>query len=137
MKIIVFVVSICHFCYSQTNNNTYLYFDKLSGKTYTVEINGKKENEKFYSKGVKRNGDITFHIGKEMFLFLRNKNKVDSCKIEHLKSIKLSDVDNLVKVVNKINPLYPHKVFPNLFLVEKLNDSIVLKYKVKWEYYIE
>ena len=72
-----------------------------------------------------------------MLSFIKNNNKIDSCRIEYLKNINMSNIDILIKKVNKTNPLYPYKVFPNLFLVEKINDSIIAKYKVKWEYYIE
>lgn len=114
---------------------TYLYFDASSDKTFSVEVNGKIITEQFYSKGINKNGDITFYINKEMFYL--KKKEVDTCKIEYLKNIKISNLSNLKIVVNKINPLYPYKVFPNLYLVEKINDSIIVKYKVKWEYYIE
>ena len=136
-NIIIIIILISHFCFSQkkTQQKTYLHFDSSSEKTYSVEVNGKTITEQFYSKGIKKNGDITFFIGKEMFYF--NKKEIDTCKIEHLKNIKISDINNLKKKVKKINPLYPYKVFPKLYLIEKINDLLIVKYKVKWEYYIE
>lgn len=138
MKNITFIIIlISQFCFSQqkVQQKTYLYFDASSDKTFSVEVNGKIITEQFYSKGINKNGDITFYINKEMFYL--KKKEVDTCKIEYLKNIKISNLSNLKIVVNKINPLYPYKVFPNLYLVEKINDSIIVKYKVKWEYYIE
>ena len=136
-NITIIMILISHFCFSQekVQQKTFLHFDATSEKTYSVEVNGRIITEPFYSKGVKKNGDITFYIGKEMFYF--NKKKVDTCKIEYLKNIKMSDLSILKKEVNKTNPLYPYKVFPNLYLVEKINDLLIVKYKVKWEYYIE
>ncbi|WP_430409133.1 hypothetical protein [Kordia sp.] len=122
---------------SQTNDeNTYLFFDNLSNETYSYEIgNGKMGTEKIYTKGIKKNGEITFYIRKEMFS--SNVKKTDTCVIANLKNIKMSNIEDIKKEVNKINPLYPFKVFPNLYLVEKINDSTIVKYKVKWQYYIE
>ena len=136
-NITIIIILISHFCFSQEKapKKTYLHFDSLSEKTYSVEVNGKITTEQFYSKGIKKNGDITFFIGKELFYF--NKKEVDTCKIEYLKNIKISDLNTLKKEVNKTNPLYPYKVFPNLYLVEKINESLIVKYKVKWDYYIE
>lgn len=136
-NITIIIILISHFCFSQERSKlkTYLHFDSSSKKTYSVELNGKTTTEQFYSKGIMKNGDITFYIGKEMFYF--NNKEVDTCKIEHLKNIKISDLNILKKEINKTNPLYPYKVFPKLYLVEKINDSLIVKYKVKWEYYIE
>ncbi|WP_046758702.1 hypothetical protein [Kordia jejudonensis] len=122
---------------SQTNEkNTYLIFDNLSNQTYSFEIgNGKIGTEKIFRKEKKKEGNIKFYIKKEMFL--SNKKQSDTCTIDNLKNIKVSKIEDLKKDVNKINPLYPYEVFPNLYLVEKINDSTIVKYKVKWQYYIE
>ncbi|QHI34984.1 hypothetical protein IMCC3317_03300 [Kordia antarctica] len=100
---------------SQTNEkNTYLLFDNLSNETYSYEIgNGKIGTEKIYTKGIKKNGGITFYIHKEMFL--SNKKQADTCVIGQLKNIKISNIEDLKKEVNKINPLYPFKVFQIYF----------------------
>lgn len=122
---------------SQTNEkNTYLFFDNLSNETYSYEIgDGRIGTEKIYNKVIRKNGEITFYIRKEKFSF--SKKEADTCVIGHLKNIKILNIEDLKKDVNKINPLYPFKVFPNLFLVEKINDSTIVKYKVRWEYYIQ
>jgi hypothetical protein len=72
-----------------------------------------------------------------MFRYYAKSTEIDSCNIKLLKVIKFSDLKTLDKEVNQVNPLYPYKVFPHLYLVEKINDSTILKYKVKWEYYIQ
>ncbi|MBC8755858.1 hypothetical protein H2O64_14365 [Kordia sp. YSTF-M3] len=127
----------CFFCLAQEvkKQNVYLHFDSNSKKTYLVEVNGKNIKEKFYTKGIKKDGEITFYIDKEMFL--SNKKQADTCSVIYLKNIKISNIEDLKKDVDKINPLYPYKVYPNLFLIEKINDSTIVKYKVRWEYYIE
>lgn len=131
------MVFISHFCFSQKKlkQKKYLHFDATSKKTYTIEVNGKIIAEPYYSKGVKKNGNITFYICKEMFY--SDQKEIDTCKIEYLKNVKMSDLSILKKDVNRTNPLYPYKVYPNLYLVEKISDSTIVKYKVKWEYYIE
>jgi len=137
-NIVIIVIAIfSQFCLSQSNNEerVYLEFNSSSEKTYLVEVNGRKIREKFYSKGIKKNGEITFYIGKEMLSF--NNTEIDTCRIGHLRNIKISNINDLKREVNKINAFYPYKVFPNLYLVEKINDSTIVKYKVKWEYYIE
>nr|WP_099565240.1 hypothetical protein [Gaetbulibacter sp. 4G1] len=114
----------------------YVYFDTFSKETYSYEVgNGKIRKKKVYIKEFKKNGNIIFYIGKEMLSL--DKKEIDTCRVEYLKNIKISDFNTLKKDVNKINSLYPYKVFPNLYLVEKVNDSVIVKYKVKWEYYIE
>ena len=120
----------------KSENKIYLLFDNSSMETYNYEIgNGKIRIKKVYNKVLQKNKDIIFYIYKEKFYF--KAKEVDTCKIECLRSIKISDLKKLKKEVNKRNSLYPYKVFPNLYLVEKINDSIIVKYKVKWEYYIE
>lgn len=137
MKNILIIICFTQFCFCQTKKEqaVYLNYDSNSKITYLVEINGKKVKEKFYSMGIKKSGEITLYIGREMFSSHIKKN--DTCKIDYLKNIKFSKIENLKNEVKKINPLYPYKVYPNLFLVEKINDTTIVKYKVKWEYYIE
>lgn len=132
---IIILLSNLSFSQNKERQIVYLYFDSTSEKKYSVEVNGRTIKEKYYNKGVKKNGNITFYIGKEMLSF--NNKEIDTCKIQYLENIKISNIKDLKKVVNKENPLYPFKVFPNLFLIEKINDSTIVKYRVKWEYYIE
>jgi len=138
-NIITIIISIflSHSCFSQIKEQRkkYLHFDTTSEKTYSIEVNGKIVKESFYTKGINKTGTIKFYIGKEMFSSI--KQEIDTCKIEYLKKINISDLNSLKKEVNRKNPLYPYKVFPNLYLVEKINHNEIVKYKVKWEYYIE
>ena len=137
-KLILFLsLMICQKALSQVNEKRiYVYFDGFSNETYSYEIgNGETGRERVYIKELQENGSIVFYIRKEMLSF--KENEIDTCEVEYLKNIKISDLKTLKKKVVKINPLYPYKVFPNLYLVEKVNDSTIVKYKVKWEYYIE
>ena len=134
----VILITYFHFSFSQSHERKYIMFDSSSNSTYEYEIgNGKKELRRVFIKENKKDGNITFHIKDKMFTYSYKSNEIDTCSIKYLKNIKFSNLKSLEEKVNKVNPLYPHKVFPNLYLVEKIGDSIILKYKVKWEYYIE
>lgn len=138
MKKLILLLTIIffQFSFSQSKEKKFIIFDSSSNSEFKEELgNGKKGIRKTFIKEYKDYGNITFYIGKEMFHF--DEKEVDTCKIEYLKKIKISDLNILKKEVNNVNPLYPYKVFPNLYLVEKINDSLIVKYKVKWEYYIE
>lgn len=122
----------------QAKEKKYIMFKTSSKSTYEYEIgNGKKGVRKTYVKEYKNDGNIDFYIKDKVFKFNLKTSEADTCNIKYLNNIDLSDIKTLENEVNKVNPYYPFKVFPNLFLVEKINDSTIVKYKVKWEYYIE
>ena len=134
--ILLFTIIFFQFSFSQSKEKKFILFDLASYSAYNEELgNGKVGIKKTFIKEFKENGFITFYIGKEMFYF--DKKEVDTCRIEFLDKIKISDINILKNKVNNLNTLYPYKVFPNLYLVEKINDSLIVKYKVKWVYYIE
>jgi len=141
IKKLIFIISIFPillFSQEQKKETVYLLFDTNSIDTYTFETgDGKVTSRAVYIKENKKYKNINFYIGKELFTFNKKKNEIDTCTIKHLKNIKISKIEDLKKIVNKINPLYPFKVFEKLYLVEKINDSTIVKYDVKWEYYIE
>ena len=123
--------------YAQNKETIYLNFDINSKETCrTLKDGGGYLNVKKFQKIKQKNGDLDFYICEELFLFKRNLEP-DVCSIKQVKNIKISKIEDLKKIVDKENPLYPYRVFPHLYLVEKINDSTILKYKVKWEYYIE
>ena len=141
IKKALLVLTFLFFCiaYTQEKETVYLNFDLNSKEMCKTLKDGGgyldiKKYQKIKSQSKKSN--YRFYICDELFLFKRGL-KPDTCTIKYLKNIKISNLINLKIEVNKINPLYPYKVFPNLYLVEKINDSIIVKYKVKWEYYIE
>ncbi|TRO66792.1 hypothetical protein [Christiangramia sabulilitoris] len=136
--IITFSLIICENLSAQNNNKDfYLIFDSLSNKAYEYEIgNGKVAEEKVYRKELKKNGDRIFYIKKELFRNINKANTIDTCNIESWPENNISNLSELKRKLDTINALYPYKVYPNLFLIEKLNDSIFVRYKVKWEYYL-
>lgn len=112
-------------------------FNSHSNSSDEYEMgNGKKEIRKNYIKELKKNEDIVFYINDNMFKYYK-RNEIDSSKIKHLNNSNFSKLKSLKKKVNEVNPYYPYKVFPNLYLVEKINDSLFVKYEVKWEYHIK
>lgn len=116
----------------------YIQFNSHSNKVYSYETsNGKYAKEMIYRKEKKGNGNYHFYIGKELFSFNSKKNIIDTCSVEKLKHISFTPIKKAKKKVDKTNGLYPYKVFNKVFLVEKINDSVIVKYDVKWEYYIE
>lgn len=133
----IILIFLSHHTVSQSNHKRYLLFNSPSNSSNEYEIgDGKKEIRKNYIKELRKNGDIVFYINDNMFRYYK-RNEIDSSKIKHLKNINFSKLKSLKKKVNKVNPYYPYKVFPNLYLVEKINDSLFVKYEVKWEYYIK
>lgn len=123
--------------YAQEKETVHLNFDLNSKETCKVlKDGGGYLNVQKFKKIKQKNGSIDFYICEELFSFKRNLNP-DIRNIKHLKSIKISQIEDLKNIVNKINPLYPHDVFKKVFLVEKINDSTIAIYDVKWQYYIE
>ena len=124
---------------AQVNNeDVYIIFESSSNKSYEYEVgNGEVGKEKIYRKELKKNGDMLFYIKKELFRYIGHTDPIDTCKIANWPKNNISKISDLKIKVDSINPLYPYKVFPNLFLFEKLNDSIFVGYRVNWEYYLE
>ena len=46
-------------------------------------------------------------------------------------------IEDLIKQVNKSNPLCPDKAFNKIYIIEKIGDKKSAKYEVKWQYYNE
>lgn len=122
--------------YAQEKETVYLNFDLNSKETCkTPKEGGGYLNIKKFRNIKQKNKDIDFYICKELFLF-KSGLKPDTCTIKYLKNIKISKIEDLKKIVKIENPLYPFKVFEKVYLVDKINDSTIVKYDVKWEYYI-
>jgi len=98
---------------------------------YHSEINTVNKYEKYVSKS-----KIRFYICKELFVWTK-KYKIDTCSVKNIKGINFSSILDLIEKVNNKNPLYPEKVFKKTYIFEKINDSVMVKYNVKWKYYIE
>lgn len=137
----IFICIWSNFCLTQNKETIFLYFDASSKESCNIPQSQKdryneKPNLKKFVKIAQKDRNIEFYICKEQFLY-RKEDKRDTCKISLLNTIKFSKIDDLMRKVNKVNPLYPDKVFKNIYIVEKINDSSFVKYKVKWQYYIE
>ncbi|MFK7749124.1 MAG: hypothetical protein AB8B65_12085 [Kordia sp.] len=144
MKRYILIAFILFFYISNAQNEKeyFLLVDSESNELCQVS---KKDNGRYHSKTntsdtyLKTKSSLKeysyrFYICKELFL---SNTKIDTLSINYLKDVKISDITDLKEAVAKTNPLYPFKVFPNLYIVEKIDASTLLKYKVKWKYYVE
>lgn len=148
MKTIIITITIVFlvygFVFSQEKQSVYILFDSSNDEPCIVtkndshKFNEASSNSKKHEK-IKSNSNeymYRFYICKEQFL-LKKETKVDTFSIDYLKKINTSKISTLKKIINDINPLYPSKVFDKVFLIEKINDSTIVKYDVIWQYYIE
>jgi hypothetical protein len=125
--------------YGSTKKTIYLFFDRNSNETCKVlkDGGGYLDQKKFQKiKSFQSKFRYRFYICNELFLLEKNKN-IDTCTIEYLQNIKFSNVENLRKTINQVNPLYPWKVFKKVYIVEKIDEEKIVKYDVKWQHYIE
>lgn len=130
-------LNLSQIIFCQVLETKYLMFDLVNNPNYTYETgSGKNVTRCRYVKEEKKNGVVVFFIENNRFVF----TPLDSqtyCKRVKRQNVVFSDVDSLLTIVNKTNPFYPYKVFPNLYIVDSITDDEIMKYKVKWEYYIE
>lgn len=143
MKKYIFIISYLIFNFSSAQKVEKVFLEFNSDSNEFCDIS-KKDRGRYHSivdtkkfiktKSSLKNYSYRFYICKELFL---SDKESDTCSINYLHNIKFSKIEDLKKKVYDTNPLYPYKVFPNLYLVEKINDSTIVKYKVKWEYYVE
>ncbi|MFI2741963.1 hypothetical protein ACG2LH_04425 [Zhouia sp. PK063] len=139
--IYIFICLWTNVCLAQNKETVFLYFDANSKELCNIPQDqkgryNKNSNLKRFVKIVQNDKNTIFYICKEQFINSQ-KDKRDTCKVNLLNTIKFSKIENLIEQVNKVNPLYPDKVFNNIYIIEKINDSFFVKYKVKWKYYIE
>lgn len=138
---LIFIFALSQKIIAQQNKTIYLLFDSKSNEICNIpkseqgRYHGDTKAKRFLKINTNIN-EVKFYICKERFLLYSN-SKNDTCSVKFIEKIKISDIFELKKIVNKENPLYPYKVFKNIFLIEKINDSTFVKYKVKWQYYIE
>ncbi|MGB6269763.1 MAG: hypothetical protein WBF67_12220 [Olleya sp.] len=131
--------------FSQTNDSIkevedkiYILFDIESKLEYSYENgSGSTETSKVFVKEEKNNGEVDFFIKKELLKFYNNKKELDTICLNHFKDLKFSIIEELRKIVDKKNQLYPYKIFNNIILIEKLSEDKYLQYRVRWEFYIE
>jgi hypothetical protein len=119
----------------------YLFFDATSTSTCEVgpEMEGRFQESKrvkSFEKVASSSGDIRFYLCKELFQYASSDGVAEISETE-LSKLEFSDLDDLIKKVSKENPLYPSKVFPKIYVIEKGEGQTYLKYPVEWKYYIE
>jgi len=130
-----------NYAIGQQRQTIYLNFDSLSQEICIIPKNEiqnyhDKSEVKKYQKKIQKNGEVFFYICGELFILPKNTLK-DTCSIDDLKNIDLSDIFKLKKNVESVNPLYPEKVFEKVYLIEQINEKYFVKHEVNWEYYIE
>jgi len=126
---------------AQEKSTKYVFFDSNSSEICKIPESQQGRYHgttsiKRYIKTMKKDETIDFYICNELFS-LNKKTNIDTCSTDYLKTIKLSKIEDLIIRVNKENPLYPDQVFEKIYIIEQINDSTLLKYNVKWQYYIE
>lgn len=139
-KIVQFTLCLLLLFSGQTRV-VYLFFDASSPSTCEVgpEMAGRfheSKSVKSFEKAKSKTGDIRFYLCKELFQYASSDGVAEISETE-LAKLEFSDLDNLIKKVSKENPLYPSKVFPIIYIIEKGEGKSYLKYPVEWKYYIE
>lgn len=137
-------LSLSSFAMGQSQKPIYIYFEENSSEMCTIpsEQRGRYHGDKRVKKykkinsAEKNNYSHQFYICNELFIFA-NKGKIKKCGIEYLDEIKFSDIQELTTTAYNKNPLYPFKVYPNIYIVEKANENEIYLYAVKWLYYVE
>lgn len=112
----------------------YLFFNQdKSEKIKVINEDGETSEIDKYRKIIQENGNIDFYIGQEVFTHYP-KSKIDTCKNAVLKHVKLSKVCDLYKTWEKSGLFLNTNVFNTIYILEKENDSFIIKYEVKWQY---
>lgn len=125
------------FSYSQEKEIFLLFNSTVQPQTCNWNEKDKVKNE--YEKGsiIKNSKELTtYYINHELFQEIPSqKSSIHPCSI--IKRLNFSDINELKAIVKKKNPLYPFKVFPNIYIIEKLHGDNYKMVKVKWLHYIE
>lgn len=139
-RIIQFVICLVLLFSGQTRV-VYLFFDASSPSTCDVgsEMAGRfheSKNVRAFEKVKASTGAISFYLCKELFRY-EGADEVEEVSQAELGKLKFSDLDDLIQKVAETDPLYPSKVFPKIYVIEKGEGESYRKYPVKWEYYVE
>jgi len=135
-------ISLIFFIF-HSKQEVHLYFEPSSTETCTLHESqfGRFHSEtqvKRYVKIQQVNDEIDFYICNEKFQFKVLKHTLDrGISSSDIRSIKFSDINDLLEEVQKNNPLYPNSLFDKIYIYEKQRDGSFIKYEVAWEYYIE
>lgn len=119
----------------------YIYFNSSSDQQCTLteeylNTQGNSKNLKMFEEAIQQNGDIFFYVCGALFEYSSN-TPIDTLSISSKPNFEFADFNKLIKIVEKENPLYPGSVFENIYIVEKMKDKKMLKYKVQWKYFIQ
>lgn len=128
----------------QSQKEIYIYFEENSTEICNIpneqkgRYHGDKKIEKYKKiKSSDSNKDsYQFYVCNELFIF-ENEKRIKKCGTNYLDNVQFSNIKDLIVIVNNKNPLYPFKVFPNIYIVEKANEKEIFLYKVKWQHYVE
>ncbi len=128
--IIFFLSSILSF--SQTKKEiVYILFDKTSKEVCSVEDgSGNLLTIKKYRE-VDNNKVINFHVCNQKFVYKKETSKKDTCSTNILTRINLKDLNYLLQKYHE-NKEFKYQVFEKIFIVEKVSESIIVKYDVNW-----
>ncbi|WP_140160664.1 hypothetical protein [Algoriphagus antarcticus] len=108
---------------------TYLFFNAQSDSICQLhpDMKGrfhKTENVKQFNKAKNNDGSVIFYICNEKFSYsIKNFEAAVSLSEVEFYKLKMSNLNELIEVVNKDNPLYPDKVYGNVFIIEKTKEG--------------
>ncbi len=137
----ILITTITYWIYPLQKETVFLYFDANNQETCTISNSqtGRFHSDKpvkRYEKIIQEDKTINFYICNELFKFSSN-SSVDTLSIDLIDTLSFSSIQDLLDKASRENPLYPANSFEKVFLIEKINDSTVVKYDVKWKYYME
>lgn len=138
----IFIITICLFIYNccaqEKKETIYLLFDNNNKETCKIEAEFSSDNDEILDgyKKIKKYRKIenkkrtTFYICEESFL-LDRRNKIDTCDIKYLSTIKFETLQTIEskRVISKY--AFKNSVFEKIFLIEKQKDKVI-KYPVIW-----
>ncbi len=134
---------------AQKSNSDHFYLD---GKKYLKEVKYILFNPEIDTK--KRDKEnFHFNIQRQRFKYINGKHTIDTCNIKDLESVVLSKAIKLSeeeyqfhknkireiedwekKMFSDAMPISKTHLYFKIFVLEKINDTTIMKYEVDWEY---
>lgn len=123
------------------------YFSANSQKRDTVHLSFNLLEKSHKLKKYKDKENVThFYINDDHFETLTNNPKFKEYKLEDIKNVRILNISQLNILANqirkelikkgekekKIKILFNYEVFDNLYLYEKISDTLIKRYKVNW-----
>lgn len=137
------------FIFAQNKNPIFFQFDEKSKELCNVHPTRrgrlhKVENISKYGIVYQNNGNISFYICGEKFIYEKSRMRKSIVCKNFLRNKKLMDYEELVNFLNKMQdkypmgPKYPSKEYPTrMYIPINLSDGRITLYEIKWQYYIE